>query len=102
MIPAIFAGRAAAEVTPATTRATPAAGRRASGAVIGIAGAVGALGGAPHQPRVRQSSYTDGSGSGSPAFVAFLAFYAAVPGRDPGRVYLRHGPERTQRAPRTP
>ncbi|GGX90964.1 hypothetical protein [Streptomyces anandii] len=49
--------------------------RRLSGAVIAVAGAVGALGGAAVNIAFKLS-YSDGSGSGAPAFFAFLAYYA--------------------------
>ncbi|MEV4844449.1 nitrate/nitrite transporter [Micromonospora matsumotoense] len=75
MIPAVFAGRAGADVTSGhDARDAFARARRLSGAVIAIAGAVGALGGAAINLAFRLS-YTDGSGSGTPAFVAFLAYY---------------------------
>ncbi|MFI8822224.1 nitrate/nitrite transporter [Streptomyces sp. NPDC053431] len=50
-------------------------GRRLSGASMGLIGAVGALGGLGINLAFRQSFLTVGSGTG--AFVAFLAFYAA-------------------------
>jgi NNP family nitrate/nitrite transporter-like MFS transporter len=75
MIPAVFAKRAEDEVTSGRgAREAFARARRLSGAVIAIAGAVGALGGAAINFAFRLS-YTDGSGSGTPAFLAFLAYY---------------------------
>ncbi|GAA3395096.1 nitrate/nitrite transporter [Streptomyces roseoviridis] len=50
-------------------------GRRLSGASMGLIGAVGALGGLGINLAFRQSFLTVGSGTA--AFVAFLAFYAA-------------------------
>ncbi|MFF3416544.1 nitrate/nitrite transporter [Streptomyces sp. NPDC002698] len=51
-------------------------GRRLSGAAMGLIGAVGALGGVGINLAFRQSFL--GSGSGTGAFVTFLAFYAAA------------------------
>ncbi|MEV4946136.1 nitrate/nitrite transporter [Streptomyces sp. NPDC053755] len=51
-------------------------GRRLSGAAMGLIGAVGALGGLGINLAFRQSFQTTGSGTW--AFVAFLAFYAAA------------------------
>jgi NNP family nitrate/nitrite transporter-like MFS transporter len=48
-------------------------GRRLSGASMGLIGAVGALGGVGINLAFRQSFLSYGSGTG--AFVAFLAFY---------------------------
>ncbi|BBC36117.1 hypothetical protein SGFS_074110 [Streptomyces graminofaciens] len=76
MIPAIHAHKAERAVTAGCDAADAfARARRLSGAVIAIAGAVGALGGAAINLAFKLS-YSDGSGSGAPAFVAFLAFYA--------------------------
>ena len=50
-------------------------GRRLSGASMGLIGAVGALGGLGINLAFRQSFLT--AGTGTSAFVAFLAFYAA-------------------------
>lgn len=71
MIPAVFAQQAERSGTGL------AGARRLSGAVIGIAGAVGALGGVAIN-LVFRASYGGpaGSGSGVPAFWAFLVFYA--------------------------
>ncbi|GAA0913535.1 nitrate/nitrite transporter [Streptomyces thermoalcalitolerans] len=76
MIPAVFAQEAenaitsGADAPPAFARA-----RRVSGAVIGIAGAIGALGGVAINLAFR-ASYQGADGSGEPAFLCFLAFYA--------------------------
>lgn len=77
MIPAIFRAKAhtavdgGADETSERLRA-----RRLSGALIGFAGAVGALGGLFINLAFRQSFTA--SGSGVPAFVAFLAFYCVA------------------------
>jgi MFS transporter, NNP family, nitrate/nitrite transporter len=75
MIPALYAKKAESEVTDGhdAVRAFARA-RRLSGAVIAIAGAVGALGGAAINLSFKLS-YSDGSGSGIPAFMAFLGYY---------------------------
>ncbi|MEV0910410.1 nitrate/nitrite transporter [Streptomyces hokutonensis] len=93
MIPAVFAKKAEAEVTSGRDASGAfARARRLSGAVIAIAGAIGALGGAAINLAFKLS-YTDGSGSGTPAFLFFLTYYvlclAVVHG-----VFLRH--EQTQ------
>ncbi|MGA5193275.1 nitrate/nitrite transporter [Streptomyces exfoliatus] len=76
MIPAVFARRAEDEIAAGQDTATAfARARRLSGAVVAIAGAVGGLGGAAINV-VFKLSYADGSGSGTPAFLAFLAYYA--------------------------
>ncbi|MET9381989.1 MFS transporter [Streptomyces sp. NPDC002928] len=75
LIPFSFARQAEAAITAgqdATEVFTRA--RRLSGAVIAIAGAVGGLGGAAINLAFR-TSYGDGSGSGTPAFLAFLGYY---------------------------
>jgi NNP family nitrate/nitrite transporter-like MFS transporter len=76
MIPAVFSTRAEQAIVAGedATRAFAAA-RRISGAVIGIAGAVGALGGVAINLAFR-AAYGGGTGSGTPAFLSFLAFYA--------------------------
>ncbi|MFI0967217.1 nitrate/nitrite transporter [Streptomyces sp. NPDC021080] len=51
-------------------------GRRLSGAAMGLIGAVGALGGVGINLAFRQSFLSSGSGTG--AFVTFLAFYAVA------------------------
>lgn len=91
MIPAVFAEKAEAEVTSGVDASDAfARARRLSGAVIAIAGAIGALGGAAVN-LVFKLSYTDGSGSGTPAFVAFLAYYALCLAAIRA-VYLRRAP----------
>jgi NNP family nitrate/nitrite transporter-like MFS transporter len=76
MIPAVFAQRAERAVLAGAGRAQALAqARRLSGAVIAVAGAVGALGGAAINLCFK-ISYTDAGGSGIPAFMAFLAYYA--------------------------
>ena len=61
-------------------------GRRLSGASMGLIGAAGALGGVGINMAFRQSFLSYGSGTG--AFVAFLAYYAACFGVT-WAVYLR-------------
>jgi NNP family nitrate/nitrite transporter-like MFS transporter len=73
MIPGIFQAKALAEGL--TGEAAVAHGRRLSGASMGLIGAVGALGGVGINLAFRQSFLSYGSGTG--AFVAFLAFYGA-------------------------
>ncbi|QHC24599.1 nitrate/nitrite transporter [Streptomyces sp. GS7] len=76
MIPAVFSGRAEDEVTAGRDAGSAfARARRLSGAVIAIAGAIGALGGAAINITFKLS-YADGTGSGAPAFLAFLGYYA--------------------------
>ncbi|MEU9479723.1 nitrate/nitrite transporter [Streptomyces sp. NPDC048191] len=72
MIPGIFQAKALAKGL--TGEAAVACGRRLSGASMGLIGAVGALGGVGINLAFRQSFLSYGSGTG--AFVAFLAFYA--------------------------
>ncbi|WP_416982881.1 nitrate/nitrite transporter [Streptomyces sp. T028] len=72
MIPGIFQAKALAKGL--TGEEAAAYGRRLSGASMGLIGAVGALGGLGINLAFRQSFLTAGSGTG--AFVAFLAFYA--------------------------
>ncbi|GAA3813984.1 nitrate/nitrite transporter [Streptomyces chiangmaiensis] len=74
MIPGIF--RAKAVARGLTGEAADAYGRRMSGAAMGLIGAVGALGGVGINLAFRQSFLSYGSGTG--AFLAFLAFYAAA------------------------
>ena len=76
MIPAIFRTKALASTEERgwDTDAALLWARRISGAVIGIAGAIGAFGGLLINLAFRQSFL--GTGSGTPAFWAFLAFYA--------------------------
>ncbi|MEY9991736.1 NNP family nitrate/nitrite transporter-like MFS transporter [Streptomyces sp. V4I8] len=71
MIPGIFHNKALAKGL--TGEEAAAYGRRLSGASMGLIGAVGALGGLGINLAFRQSFLTVGSGTG--AFVAFLAFY---------------------------
>ncbi|MGX1475101.1 UNVERIFIED_CONTAM: NNP family nitrate/nitrite transporter-like MFS transporter [Streptomyces canus] len=73
MIPGIFQTKALAKGLDG--EAAAAYGRRLSGASMGLIGAVGALGGVGINLAFRQSFLSYGSGTG--AFVAFLAFYAA-------------------------
>lgn len=86
MIPGIFRRRA--EARGLTGEAAAACGRRLSGASMGLIGAVGALGGVGINLAFRASFLH--TGSGTPAFTAFLACYAvcftvtwAVYGRRP-------------------
>lgn len=71
MIPGIFHTKALAKGLEGEEAA--AYGRRLSGASMGLIGAVGALGGLGINLAFRQSFLSVGSGTG--AFVAFLAFY---------------------------
>ncbi|MGW0704946.1 nitrate/nitrite transporter [Streptomyces sp. NPDC002643] len=71
MIPGIFQAKALAKGLRGEEAA--AYGRRLSGASMGIIGAVGALGGLGINLALRQSFLSVGSGTG--AFVSFLAFY---------------------------
>ncbi|MGW4563289.1 nitrate/nitrite transporter [Streptomyces sp. NPDC004561] len=71
MIPGIFQAKALANGL--TGEEAVAHGRRLSGASMGLIGAVGALGGVGINLAFRQSFLSYGSGTG--AFVAFLAFY---------------------------
>ncbi|MFJ9814317.1 nitrate/nitrite transporter [Streptomyces sp. NPDC101151] len=73
MIPGIFQAKAVAKGLRG--EAAAAHGRRLSGASMGLIGAVGALGGVGINLAFRQSFLSYGSGTG--AFVAFLAFYGA-------------------------
>ncbi|MGW3356602.1 nitrate/nitrite transporter [Streptomyces bungoensis] len=72
MIPGIFQARALAEGLEGEEAVRY--GRRLSGASMGLIGAVGALGGVGINLAFRQSFLSYGSGTG--AFVAFLAYYA--------------------------
>ncbi|SNT54361.1 nitrate/nitrite transporter [Actinacidiphila glaucinigra] len=72
MIPGIYAAKAAA--MGLTGEAAASYGRRLSGAAMGLIGAVGALGGLGINLAFRQSFLT--GGTGTPAFVTFLAVYA--------------------------
>ncbi|MFG2134488.1 nitrate/nitrite transporter [Streptomyces sp. NPDC048751] len=71
MIPGIFQAKAVAKGLQGEEAASY--GRRLSGASMGLIGAVGALGGVGINLAFRQSFLSYGSGTG--AFVAFLAFY---------------------------
>ncbi|WP_405780348.1 nitrate/nitrite transporter [Streptomyces sp. NBC_00859] len=73
MIPGIFHRKALAGGL--TGEAAAARGRRLSGASMGLIGAVGALGGLAINLAFRQAFGS--GGTGTPAFVAFLGFYAA-------------------------
>ncbi|MFF4471210.1 MFS transporter [Streptomyces sp. NPDC001599] len=72
MIPHIFHSKALARGL--TGEEAVLHGRRLSGASMGLIGAVGGLGGVGINLAFRQSFLSSGSGTG--AFVAFLAFYA--------------------------
>ncbi|WP_221357397.1 nitrate/nitrite transporter [Streptomyces beigongshangae] len=72
MIPGIFQAKATA--LGLTGEEAASYGRRLSGASMGLIGAVGAVGGLGINLAFRQSFLSVGSGTG--AFVAFLAFYA--------------------------
>lgn len=72
MVPGIFHRKA--EANGLTGEAAAAWGRRLSGASMGLIGAVGALGGVFINMAFRQSFLS--RHSGTPAFVAFLAYYA--------------------------
>ncbi|RCH68335.1 NarK/NasA family nitrate transporter [Streptomyces sp. SDr-06] len=96
MIPAIFQTRALARGLRGEEAA--AYGRRLSGAAMGLVGAVGALGGLAINLAFRQSFRA--AGSGTAAFVAFLACYAvcsavtwAVYVRRPARAAASTAPE---------
>ncbi|POX38298.1 MFS transporter [Streptomyces sp. Ru73] len=99
MIPAIFQAKAVSRGLPG--EAAAAYGRRLSGAAMGLIGAVGAVGGLGINLAFRQAFMT--GGSGTPAFVSFLAFYALCAAVT-WAVYLRRpAPEaqpRTDEAPR--
>ena len=84
MIPGIFHAKALAKGLKDEEAA--AYGRRLSGASMGLIGAVGAIGGLGINLAFRQSFLTTGTGTG--AFVAFLAFYALCFGVT-WAVYLR-------------
>ncbi|GAA1014659.1 nitrate/nitrite transporter [Streptomyces sp. LB8] len=74
MIPGIFQAQALARGLRGAQAA--AHGRRLSGASMGLIGAVGTLGGVGINLAFRQSFLSHGSGTG--AFVAFLAFYGVA------------------------
>ncbi|MGI9002787.1 MAG: MFS transporter [Pseudonocardia sp.] len=74
MIPAIFRRQALAKITEGMPRGVALLdARRISGAAIGLISAVGALGGLLINLAFRQSFAS--TGSGTPAFWGFLAFY---------------------------
>ncbi|MEV6316690.1 nitrate/nitrite transporter [Streptomyces sp. NPDC051776] len=87
MIPGIFQAKAVARGLGGEEAA--AYGRRLSGASMGLIGAVGAIGGLGINLAFRQSFLTGGTGTG--AFVTFLAFYA-VCSAVTWAVYLRTAP----------
>ncbi|WP_225831618.1 NarK/NasA family nitrate transporter [Streptomyces sp. NK08204] len=91
MIPGIFQAKAVAKGLAGEEAARY--GRRLSGASMGLIGAVGALGGVGINLAFRQSFLSYGSGTG--AFVAFLAFYAAC-FVVTWAVYLRRSPSRSE------
>ncbi|GAA1352902.1 nitrate/nitrite transporter [Streptomyces beijiangensis] len=96
MIPGIFQQKALAKGMAG--EAAAAYGRRLSGAAMGLIGAVGALGGLAINLAFRQSFQT--AGTGTAAFVSFLAFYAACFALT-WAVYLR-GSRRTATVTATP
>ncbi len=104
MIPGIFQAKAVAKELEGEAAASY--GRRLSGASMGLIGAVGALGGVGINLAFRQSFLSYGSGTG--AFVAFLAFYAlcflvtwAVYLRGPAARPVRPLPQRRSRSSAT-
>ncbi|MFG2137048.1 nitrate/nitrite transporter [Streptomyces sp. NPDC048650] len=95
MIPGIFHAQALRRGLAG--EAAAAYGRRLSGAAMGLIGAVGALGGLGINLAFRQAFLA--TGSGTPAFVAFLVCYA-VCGAVTWAVYVR--PATRERAVREP
>jgi len=93
MIPGIFQTKALAKGLEGEEAAKY--GRRLSGASMGLIGAVGALGGVGINLAFRQSFLSYGSGTG--AFVAFLAYYALCFGVT-WAVYLRRPAAKGQAA----
>ncbi|MFI8927920.1 nitrate/nitrite transporter [Streptomyces sp. NPDC053474] len=91
MIPGIFQAKALREGL--TGDDADRYGRRLSGAAMGLIGAVGALGGLGINLAFRQSFLSVGSGTG--AYVSFLAFYALCFGVT-WAVYLRGAAARTR------
>ncbi|MCI3931023.1 nitrate/nitrite transporter [Streptomyces sp. AN091965] len=91
MIPGIFQAKALREGL--TGDDADRYGRRLSGAAMGLIGAVGALGGLGINLAFRQSFLSVGSGTG--AYVSFLAFYALCFGVT-WAVYLRGPAARTR------
>ncbi|MEU3949183.1 nitrate/nitrite transporter [Streptomyces sp. NPDC029526] len=96
MIPGIF--RAKALARGLTGEEAAVYGRRLSGAAMGLIGAVGALGGVGINLAFRQSFLAHGSGTG--AFVAFLACYAVCCAVT-WAVYLRRRPAARPSGPET-
>ncbi|MES4890142.1 nitrate/nitrite transporter [Streptomyces sp. NPDC096012] len=94
MIPGIFQAKALARGL--TGEEAVGHGRRLSGAAMGLIGAVGALGGVGINLAFRQSFLSYGTGTG--AFVAFLAFYGACCAVT-WAVYLRRPAGRAEAAP---
>ena len=87
MIPGIYHRKALLAIDAGADKGEALAGaRRLSGALIGIAGAIGALGGVGINLAFRASFAA--AGSGTPAVVAFVAFYAVCFGLT-WLVYLR-------------
>ncbi|MFE4540739.1 nitrate/nitrite transporter [Streptomyces scopuliridis] len=97
MIPGIFHARAVERGL--TGEPAAAYGRRLSGASMGLIGAVGALGGLAINLAFRQSFQA--AATGTPAFVAFLLFYAVCFGLT-WAVYLRGAPAGPAPAVATP
>ncbi|MEV4976284.1 nitrate/nitrite transporter [Streptomyces scopuliridis] len=97
MIPGIFHARAVERGL--TGEPAAAYGRRLSGASMGLIGAVGALGGLAINLAFRQSFQA--AATGTPAFVAFLLFYAVCFGLT-WAVYLRGAPAGPAPAAATP
>ncbi|MET7852836.1 MFS transporter [Streptomyces avermitilis] len=98
MIPAVFARKAESEVTSGRdAKRAFARARQRSGAVIAIAGAVGALGGAAINLAFL-ASYSEASGTGTPAFLAFLAYYVLCI-TVIRVIYLHRRPAQTRTAP---
>ncbi|MEW2529098.1 nitrate/nitrite transporter [Streptomyces sp. NPDC047071] len=91
MIPGVFQAKALREGL--TGDDADRYGRRLSGAAMGLIGAVGALGGLGVNLAFRQSFLSVGSGTG--AYVSFLAFYALCFGVT-WAVYLRGSAARTR------
>ncbi|APY88041.1 NarK/NasA family nitrate transporter [Streptomyces alfalfae] len=96
MIPGIF--QAKGEALGLTGEAAAAHGRRLSGAAMGLIGAIGAVGGLGINLALRQSFQEVGSGTG--AYLAFLAFYGVCAGVT-WAVYLRRRPAAGRRVPGT-
>ncbi|MFF3212590.1 MFS transporter [Streptomyces sp. NPDC002886] len=75
LIPAAFARRAEASIVAGhDATGAFASARRLAGAAIGISGAIGALGGVGINLAFR-GAYGGGAGSGTPAFLTFIAYY---------------------------